>query len=51
MHNLFIPPLLILSFLLALGALVLNATNPGIAVVFGASAALIFMAMVIGWGR
>lgn len=51
MHNVFIPPTLILSFLLALAALVLNAINPGIAAVTGAVAALIFLAMLLGWGR
>ncbi len=51
MHNVFIPPTLILSFLLALAALVLNAINPGIAAVTGAFAALIFLAMLLGWGR
>jgi len=51
MHNVFIPPALILSFLLGLAALLLNAINPGVAAVVGAFAALIFMAMLIGWGR
>lgn len=51
MHNVFIPPVLIFSFLLALAALVLNTINPGIAAVVGATSALIFMAIVIGWGR
>lgn len=51
MHHVFIPPALILSFLLGLAALLLNAINPGVAAVVGAIAALIFMAMLIGWGR
>lgn len=51
MHNVFIPPALILSFLLGLASLLLNAINPGVAAVVGAVAALIFMAMLIGWGR
>lgn len=51
MHNVFIPPALIVSFLLGLAALLLNAINPGVAAVVGAVAALIFMAMLIGWGR
>ena len=51
MHHVVIPPLLILSFLLGLAALLLNAVNPGVAAVVGAIAALIFMAMLIGWGR
>ena len=51
MHHVFIPPALILSFLLALAALLLNAINPGVAALTGAVAALIFLAMLIGWGR
>jgi len=51
MHHVFIPPLLILSFLLGLAALLLNAINPGVAAFVGAIAALIFMAMLTGWGR
>lgn len=51
MHHVFIPPALILSFLLGLAALLLNAINPGVAAVIGAIAALIFLAMLIGWGR
>ncbi len=51
MHHVFIPPSLILSFLLGLAALLLNAINPGVAAVVGAFAALIFMGMLIGWGR
>jgi len=51
MHHVFIPPPLILSFLLGLVALLLNAVNPGVAAVVGAIAAVIFMAMLIGWGR
>jgi hypothetical protein len=51
MHHVFIPPPLILSFLLALAALLLNTINPGVAAVVGAIAALIFMGMLIGWGR
>ena len=51
MHHVFIPPPLILSFLLGLAALALNAVNPGVAAVVGAIAALIFMGMLIGWGR
>jgi hypothetical protein len=51
MHHVFIPPPLILSFLLALAALVLNAINPGVAALVGAIAALIFLGMLIGWGR
>jgi hypothetical protein len=51
MHNVFIPPTLIISLLLALVALVLNAVSPGAAAVTGAVAALIFLAMMFGWGR
>lgn len=50
-HNLFLPPTLILSFVLAITALALNAINPGIAAVTGAAAALILLAMLLGWGR
>jgi hypothetical protein len=51
MHNVIIPPALILSFLLALAALVFNAFNPGVAALTGAVAALIFLAMLLGWWR
>ncbi len=51
MHHVFIPPPLILSFLLGLVALLVNAINPGVAAVVGAIAAMIFMAMLTGWGR
>ncbi len=50
MHHVF-PASLVLSFLLALAALLLNAINPGVAAIVGAIAALIFLAMLIGWGR
>ncbi len=51
MHNIFVPPSLVLSFVLALAALLLNAINPGVAAVVGAAAALIFLGMLAGWGR
>ena len=50
MHHVF-PASLVLSFVLALTALLLNAINPGVAAVMGAAAALIFLGMLIGWGR
>lgn len=51
MHHVFIPPELILSFLLAVAALLLNAINPGVAALVAAVAAVIFLAMLTGWGR
>jgi len=50
MHNVF-PTSLVLSFLLALAALLINAINPGVAALVAALAAVIFMAMLLGWGR
>jgi len=50
MHHVFLPPELVLSFALALAALVLNAINPGVAAVVGAIAALIFLKLLVtGW--
>lgn len=47
MHDVFLPPSLIVSFLLALLALVLNYVNPGVAAFVGAVAALIFLKLLV----
>jgi hypothetical protein len=47
MHNVFLPPSLILSLLLALAALLVNALNPGAAALIAAVAALIFMKLLL----
>jgi len=47
MHNIYLPPTLIISFLLALAALLLNNLNPGVAAVTGAVAALIFLKLLV----
>jgi hypothetical protein len=47
MHDVFLPPSLIVSFLLALLALALNYVNPGAAAFVGAVAALIFLKLLV----
>jgi hypothetical protein len=47
MHNIYLPPTLIISFLLALAALLLNNLSPGAAAVVGAIAAIVFLRLLI----
>lgn len=47
MHDIFLPPSLIISFVLALLALVLNYVNPGVAALVAAIAALIFLKLLV----
>lgn len=47
MNHIYLPPTLIISFLLALAALLLNYLNPGVAAIVGAIAALIFLKLLV----